>query len=45
LHQDRLQLGEPLLGGILAPEACRPLELCDAWIERAVLVMRRAEIA
>ena len=30
---------------ILAPEACRPFKLGDARVERAVLVMRRAEIA
>jgi len=45
LGQDCLELGEPLLGWILAPEACCPLELGNAWIERAVLVVRRAEIA
>ena len=45
LGQDCLQLGEPLLGRILAPEAGRPLELRDARVKRAVLIMRRAEIA
>jgi hypothetical protein len=44
LGQDCLQLGEPLLGRILAPETGRPFELGNAWIERAVLVVRRAEI-
>jgi hypothetical protein len=44
LSQDCLQLFKPLLGRILAPEACSPLELCDAWIKSAVLMMRRAEI-
>ena len=45
LGEHCLQLVEPLLGRILAPETRRPLELGDARIERAVLVMRRAEIA
>ena len=45
LGQDGLQLGKPLLVRILATKACRPLKLCDGWVERAILVVRRAEIA
>jgi hypothetical protein len=43
--QDCLQLGEPVLGRILTPEARDPFELGNAWIECAVRVVRRAEIA
>jgi len=34
-----------LLGGVVTPESGRLLELADDWVKRAVLVMRRAEIA
>jgi len=45
LSQHLLQLGQPLISGVLAPETGRPLKLGDARIERTVLVMGRAEIA
>ena len=41
MFQDCIQLGEPLLGRILAPETCRSFELGNARIECAVLMMQR----
>ena len=44
-RQQRLQLGEPHLGRVVAREAGGALELRDHRVERAVLVVRRAEVA
>ena len=41
----RLKLTEPLFVGVVAPESGRAFKLSDTRIERAVLVMGRAEIA
>jgi hypothetical protein len=43
LGEHRLQLVEPLVCRVLAPEPGRPFELGDRRVERLVLVMRRAE--
>ena len=43
--QNGFQLGKPLLGRILAAKPSRTFELGDARIKRAILVVRRAEIA
>src|SRR6516162_1841371 len=43
--EHRLQPGQPLLVRVFAPEPSRPFELCDAWVERRILVMGRAEQA
>ena len=39
------ELAEPLLGRVVMREACGPFELRDKGMERAVLMVRRAEIA
>src|SRR5262249_12339483 len=44
-REHRLQLSEPLIGGVLATKSGHPFELDDRLIESAVLVMRRAELA
>src|SRR5215470_10755960 len=45
LAEHRLQFVHPLLDGVLPPKSGRSFELRDGWIERSLLVMRRAEIA
>ena len=43
--EHRLELGQPLLVRVVAPEPGRSFHLRDDRIERAVLMVRRAEIA
>src|SRR5215469_12896802 len=43
LAKHSLQLVKALLGRVLAPEPGCPFESSDRWIERAVLMMGRAE--
>ena len=43
--EPRLELGQPLLVRVVAPEPGRPVKLCDARVERRVLVVGRAEQA
>src|SRR6202040_1118564 len=45
LSEQRLKLGESVPGFVMRGEACSPLQLCDDRVERAVGVVRGAEMA
>src|SRR5215472_912319 len=45
LGEQRFELVQPLLVCVLAPEAGRPLQLCDGWIQGTILVVGRAKKA
>src|SRR5262245_17729443 len=45
LRHHRLKLVQPSLGTILPPKPGRPFELCDDWMESAILMVGRAIIA